>query len=358
MTPVLRTPPRNDNNNHGNNDDDTCTATVTTSCTTAGIAATSSSLLNEKTTRTKMKTKACENDDDTEHNNNNNNKGIVEVGRTSDDDANDNGISEIAELAHAELSELLERCHLHNNKNNNNNNNENNDGYSSSQQHYSDYRESFPMACRTLLHELDGNRYCLDCHDDVLATSTDQKSSSACNPEWAAISYGALVCIKCSGRHRSLGVAVSQVRSVAMDHWTYREVVSMLEGGNSQLSNFFGRHALTKSEFEKRQQKKKKLEQQQRNQQQQFVSNHHRTTSTIASTNTKATTTIKNITTSSTKSITMENVTELRYKTKAALFYKNQLEAHVGRLLAEDPTQNKLNGSDDDNPIKDDHDHD
>jgi len=174
---------------------------------------------------------------------------------------------------------------------------------------------------------------------------TKKRNSSACNPEWAAISYGALVCIKCSGRHRSLGVAVSQVRSVAMDHWTYREVVSMLEGGNSQLSNFFGRHALTKSEFEKRQQKKKKLEQQQRNQQQQFVSNHHRTTSTIASTNTKATTTIKNITTSSTKSITMENVTELRYKTKAALFYKNQLEAHVGRLLAEDPTQNKLNGS-------------
>eukprot|EP00980_Cylindrotheca_fusiformis_P015120 scaffold4180_cov99-Cylindrotheca_fusiformis.AAC.1 len=77
---------------------------------------------------------------------------------------------------------------------------------------------SFPQACRSMLLEMDGNARCVDC---------DNK-----NPEWAAVSYGALVCINCSGKHRSLGVNNSKVRSITMDHWTYEEVVQMLEGGN------------------------------------------------------------------------------------------------------------------------------
>jgi len=171
----------------------------------------------------------------------------------------------LADRAHKELEELLERTRLH---------------YSQNQGSNLAYREAFPPACKDLLHTLPGNRNCIDCN--------------VRDPEWAAISYGALVCIKCSGIHRSLGVAVSQVRSVSMDHWTHKEIVSMLEGGNAQLGGFFSLNALTKEELAKANKKS---------------STPRQTT------------------------ITVDNVTSLRYKTKAALFYKNQMEAHVERLL-------------------------
>lgn len=190
----------------------------------------------------------------------------------------------LADRAHEELKEMLERCNQHSNH-----------------ETCTIYREPFPMACKALLHSLPGNWNCIDCN--------------ARDPEWAAISYGAMVCIKCSGRHRSLGVAVSQVRSVSMDHWTHREVVLMLEGGNAQLGGFFVRNCLTKIEFEKREKTYK--EQQER----QEPSGAQRRRS----------------------SLTADNVESQRYKTKAAAFYKNQLEAYVGRLL-EDPVQKPYQG--------------
>ncbi len=182
----------------------------------------------------------------------------------------------VADRAHSELSSMLERCESH-------------AGESKT------YREAFPVACKSLLHSLPGNRSCVDCN--------------ARDPEWAAISYGALVCIKCSGKHRSMGVAVSQVRSVAMDHWTHKEVVLMLEGGNTQLGGFFARHALTKKEFEK---------QEELNNRKQAPSGKPRL-------------------------LTADNLTSVRYKTKAALFYKNQLEAHVVKML-EDPSRKPYRG--------------
>ena len=196
-----------------------------------------------------------------------------------DTDKKDREQQRLADRAHAELAGMLERCEIH-----------------ASESNSQTYREAFPASCQSLLHSLPGNRNCIDCN--------------ARGPEWAAISYGALVCIKCSGKHRSMGVAVSQVRSVAMDHWTYMEVVSMLEGGNAQLGGFFQRHALTKKEFEKQQDISKQKSEQPCNKSRQ---------------------------------LTAENVTSVRYKTKAALFYKNQLEAHVGRLL-QDPARRPYRG--------------
>ena len=54
---------------------------------------------------------------------------------------------------------------------------------------------SFPSACLSLLKALPGNGRCIDCGDH--------------DPQWATVSYGALLCLNCSGRHRSLGVQVS-----------------------------------------------------------------------------------------------------------------------------------------------------
>jgi hypothetical protein len=65
-------------------------------------------------------------------------------------------------------------------------------------------RVPFPNACRCLLQQMEGNEQCIDC--------------GISNPEWAAVTFGALICLVCSGKHRSLGVNVSTVRSVRMDH--------------------------------------------------------------------------------------------------------------------------------------------
>ena len=51
-----------------------------------------------------------------------------------------------------------------------------------------------PPACARLLRSLPGNQRCVDC--------------GSRHPEWATVSYGALICLECSGRHRSLGVQV------------------------------------------------------------------------------------------------------------------------------------------------------
>lgn len=139
-----------------------------------------------------------------------------------------------------------------------------------------DWTQSFPVACRAMLLEMGGNSRCLDC--------------SKQNPEWAAVSYGAMVCLQCAGSHRSLGVNVSTVRSVTMDHWRYDEVVKMLEGGNRQLSSFFQRHALGRECVE-------------------FQS----------------------------PLLNSQNIACMRYKTKAALFYRQQLDHHVQHLLQQGP---------------------
>jgi hypothetical protein len=88
-----------------------------------------------------------------------------------------------------------------------------------------------PISCCELIRSVAGNSKCVDCE--------------ASNPDWVAVSYGALICMSCSARHRSLGVNYSKVRSLTMDHWSVDEVLNMLEGGNEQLDSFFGRHALS-----------------------------------------------------------------------------------------------------------------
>ncbi|XVE52283.1 hypothetical protein DITRI_Ditri02bG0110300 [Diplodiscus trichospermus] len=65
-----------------------------------------------------------------------------------------------------------------------------------------------------------GNRICADCGSP--------------DPKWASLNLGVLICIKCSGVHRSLGVHISKVLSVKLDEWTDEQVDSLVNlGGNS-----------------------------------------------------------------------------------------------------------------------------
>jgi hypothetical protein len=70
-----------------------------------------------------------------------------------------------------------------------------------------------------------------------------------------------------------------------MDEWLHSEILCMLEGGNAQLKEFFVRHKLC----------------------QQTIFNRN-------------------------GALTEENVNLLRYKTKAALFYRQQLSLHVTKV--------------------------
>jgi hypothetical protein len=172
----------------------------------------------------------------------------------------------------------------------------------------------FPMACRSLLQELDGNNRCLDCLSR--------------RPEWAAVSYGALVCIQCSGHHRSLGVLTSTVRSITMDHWTYPQVIKMLEGGNQQLQSFFERHALTPTTF--------LVKSKQDGTDDTILSSPTNTNTNGNNCNTTTTmTAAATATPQSTNSsfLTVDNLSIMRYKTKAALFYRQQLDHHVTTIV-------------------------
>ncbi|CDJ31176.1 ARF1-directed GTPase-activating protein, putative [Eimeria mitis] len=76
------------------------------------------------------------------------------------------------------------------------------------------------------LREADpSNRRCLECDSP--------------EPQWCALSYGAFVCLHCSGLHRGLGVHLSFVRSSTMDAWQPQQLKLMECGGNAKCKNFF-----------------------------------------------------------------------------------------------------------------------
>lgn len=59
------------------------------------------------------------------------------------------------------------------------------------------------------------------------------------DPDWASLSFGILICIKCSGIHRSLGVHLSKVKSLALDFWNPEHVELMKSIGNERSRQIF-----------------------------------------------------------------------------------------------------------------------
>lgn len=145
---------------------------------------------------------------------------------------------------------------------------------------YNDIGVKFPDACLQLLQSLPGNQQCVDCGKR--------------NPDWASITYGVLMCLQCSGIHRSYGVQVSYIRSIQYDTWNHQQIVSLLEGGNAQLRTFFHRHQLLDDSG---------------------INN-----------NTQAATCNK-------KLLEQQHLFKQRYHTKAALFYNVHLKQHVAHVI-------------------------
>lgn len=66
------------------------------------------------------------------------------------------------------------------------------------------------------------------------------------HPQWASVSFGNVFCLECSGVHRSLGVHISFVRSIAMDSWTTAQLKIMKAGGNDKCNSFLYARGVSK----------------------------------------------------------------------------------------------------------------
>ncbi|KAG0232688.1 hypothetical protein BGX31_005033 [Mortierella sp. GBA43] len=68
------------------------------------------------------------------------------------------------------------------------------------------------------------NNFCAEC--------------GAKNPDWCAINLGILICIECSGIHRSLGTHISKVRSFTLDTTSYtRDLFDFIRAVGNDVSN-------------------------------------------------------------------------------------------------------------------------
>jgi len=82
------------------------------------------------------------------------------------------------------------------------------------------------------LYEADGeNRKCADCGEP--------------NPTWISINFGILICLECSGIHRSMGTHISKVRSLTLDSLHHETKSYILALGNRRVNQVFGPDALT-----------------------------------------------------------------------------------------------------------------
>mmetsp|Transcript_3499 Transcript_3499/g.6962 ORF Transcript_3499/g.6962 Transcript_3499/m.6962 type:complete len:437 (-) Transcript_3499:51-1361(-) len=88
-----------------------------------------------------------------------------------------------------------------------------------------------------VLMGLPENQVCSDC------TERQPRWASLIVPPPGApegsLPIGAFCCLECSGSHRRLGVHISFVRSINLDSWKEREVLSMENGGNAKVNAIF-----------------------------------------------------------------------------------------------------------------------
>ena len=64
------------------------------------------------------------------------------------------------------------------------------------------------------------------------------------NPKWASLNNGIILCLKCAGIHRSFGLQISIIRSVQVDSWTEKQVKYLSLGGNNIFKTFLSEYKI------------------------------------------------------------------------------------------------------------------
>lgn len=72
---------------------------------------------------------------------------------------------------------------------------------------------------------IDGNNLCADCGSRA--------------PRWASVNLGVLLCINCSGIHRTLGVHLSQVKSLTLDNLKSEWIKALISIGNEVANTYY-----------------------------------------------------------------------------------------------------------------------
>ena len=67
------------------------------------------------------------------------------------------------------------------------------------------------------------------------------------NPKWASINNGILLCLKCAGIHRGFGLQISKIRSLQVDSWDEKQVKYLSQGGNLRFKTFLSEYNIEPS---------------------------------------------------------------------------------------------------------------
>ena len=67
------------------------------------------------------------------------------------------------------------------------------------------------------------------------------------NPKWASINNGIFLCLKCAGVHRSFGLQISIIRSLQIDSWTEKQLLFLSKGGNNKFQTFLSEYKIVPS---------------------------------------------------------------------------------------------------------------
>ena len=79
-------------------------------------------------------------------------------------------------------------------------------------------------------------------HPDI-PVLLEQEGNSTCvdcgseKPKWASMNNGVFLCLKCAGVHRGFGMSISLIRSLQIDSWTEKQLLYLTKGGNKNFKN-------------------------------------------------------------------------------------------------------------------------
>jgi ADP-ribosylation factor GTPase-activating protein 1 len=68
------------------------------------------------------------------------------------------------------------------------------------------------------------------------------------SPTWTSINNGVFLCLKCAGVHRNFGLEISVIRSLQIDSWDDKQIMFLKKGGNYKYQEMLMEYNLSNVE--------------------------------------------------------------------------------------------------------------